>query len=123
MKENIRLGNVGDQIATDYLRKKGYRIVETNYRAKQYGEVDIIARHPTTNTLVFVEVKTRVGDEFGRPEEAVTKGKMAELKKMVAYYYNENPNTKLSPQIDVVGIILFPDETISSFEHFENVTL
>jgi len=47
----------------------------------------------------------------------------ATLAKMVDYYYNTFPETQASPQIDVVAIILNPDETVASLEHFENVTL
>ena len=121
--DNKRTGKIGENLAVEYLEKKGYKIVEKNFRAKQYGEVDIIAQHPNLPLLIFVEVKTRMGIEFGRPEEAVGKNKLHEVKKMVDYYYNSFPQTKLSPQIDVVAIVLNSDETLSSFEHFENVTL
>jgi putative endonuclease len=121
--ENQRIGKIGEGLAADYLRKKGYEIIKKNYRAKQYGEVDLIAVSPNKKTLVFVEVKTRIGDEFGRPEEAVGKGKLRELKKMVDYYYQQFPKTTLDPQIDVVAIILNPDESVASLEHLENVTL
>lgn len=123
MDEKTYIGRCGENIASDYLSSKGYKIQQRNFRAKQYGEVDIIAVSPGGEELVFVEVKTRVGDEFGRPEEAVSFGKLRELKKMVAYYYNLNPKLQLSPRIDVVGIILFPDQTLSNLHHFENVTL
>ncbi|MCL4397552.1 YraN family protein [Patescibacteria group bacterium] len=119
--ENKRIGQLGEEIASNYLLKKGYQIIERNFRAKQYGEVDILAQH--RDTLVFVEVKTRIGDEFGRPGEAITPGKLHELKKMVDFYYNQYPNTSLSPQIDVIAITLKSDEAIDSLEHFENITL
>lgn len=73
--------------------------------------------------LIFVEVKTRVGDQFGIPQDAVGKSKIRELKKMVSYYYNQNPSVKESPQIDVVAIVLNPNLTVQSLEHFENITL
>lgn len=118
---NKRVGKKGEEIATRYLQSEGYTIVQRNYRAKQYGEVDIIAQKNTL--LLFVEVKTRVGNEFGRPEEAITPNKLYELKKMVNYYYNQFPKTKLSPQIDVIAITLHSDETLQNLEHFENITL
>lgn len=114
---------MGEEIASEYLLKQGYKILQRNFRAKQYGEVDIVCHSPSGKELVFVEVKTRVGNEFGRPEEAVGRGKLHELRKMVDYYYNIYPETKLKPQIDVVAITLFPDETIENLEHFQNVTL
>jgi putative endonuclease len=62
-------GSQGEKTAADYLRKKGYRVLELNYRFHRY-EVDIIARHG--DTLVFVEVKARHSETFGQPEESVT---------------------------------------------------
>lgn len=122
-RDNKKIGRLGEEIASNYLQSKGYKILKRNFRAKQYGEVDIIAKHSLRDSLVFVEVKTRQSVEFGRPEEAITKSKLSELKKMVAYYYNSFPQTKLSPQVDAVAIILNPDETVSSIAHFENITL
>lgn len=115
------VGRKGEQLASEFLKSKNYKIISQNYRAKQYGEVDIIAQK--ADLLVFVEVKTRIGNEFGRPEEAITPGKLHELKKMVDYYYNSFPNTKLSPQIDVIAITLESDLSVKKLEHFENVTL
>jgi putative endonuclease len=105
------------------LVNKGYLILHRNFRAKQYGEIDIVASHPGRRLLIFVEVKTRIGDEFGRPEAAVTKAKLHELKKMVDYYCNQFPQDKLSPQIDAVAIIMNKDESVNSLEHFANITL
>jgi putative endonuclease len=123
MKDNKRIGQVGEQIAREYLISNEYKILYQNFRAKRYGEVDLIAVSPDKKTLVFVEVKTRIGTEFGRPEEAVGQGKLHELRKMVDYYYQQYPQTRQSPQIDVVAIVLDPDESAQSVEHFENVTL
>jgi Holliday junction resolvase-like predicted endonuclease len=53
----------------------------------------------------------------------VGQGKLHELRKMVDYYYQQYPQTRQSPQIDVVAIVLNGDETMQSMEHFENVTL
>lgn len=123
MIDKQRVGKIGETAASNYLFSKGYQIKHRNFRAKQYGEVDIMAIHPNGNTLVFVEVKTRIGNEFGRPEEAATSAKLHEIRKMVDYYYNLYPQTKLPPQIDVVAVTLNGDETVSIVEHFENVTL
>ena len=57
-----KLGNLGEQIATEYLEKKNCKIIERNFYCKQ-GEIDIIAKDK--NEIVFVEVKTRMGINFG----------------------------------------------------------
>lgn len=119
--QNKNLGNKGEDIAAEYLRSKGYQIIQRNFRAKRYGEVDIIAQK--RKQLVFVEVKTRIGNQFGHPEEAVGSNKLHELRKMVDYFFNSHPKVKLSPQVDVVAITLNSDYSLQTFEHFENVTL
>lgn len=117
------VGKIGEDTAVSYLVSKGYKVIQRNFRAKRYGEVDIIAHSPDGGWLVFVEVKTRVGDSFGKPEEAVTFGKMRELKKMVDYFYNLKQNVKVAPRIDVVAVSLAFDQTLLDLRHFPNVTL
>ncbi len=68
MKNKI-LGNLGETIAENYLKKSGYNIVCKNFRCS-IGEIDIIALNK--NSLIFVEVKTRTSTKFGYPKEAVT---------------------------------------------------
>ncbi len=82
------LGRWGEDQAARYLRSKGYRILRRNFRAPRGGEVDIVARHKPKAMLVFIEVKTRSSEHFGRPSEAVdlkkqrliTRGAMAWLR-------------------------------------------
>ena len=65
-KHNLETGKIGEEIAKDYLEKKGYKIIEQNYKTK-YGETDIIAN--CGKELVFVEVRTKIGENFGTPED------------------------------------------------------
>ena len=65
-------GILGKKLARDSLNKRGYRILETNYRCPE-GEIDIIARHKDSH--VFVEVRTKTSSEFGSPEESITPAK------------------------------------------------
>ena len=84
------LGNFGEGIAEEFLRKKGYIIEERNYFIRG-GEVDIIAYD--NKTLVFVEVKTRTFDyarKYGRAYEAVDKHKMAYLTRAASVYLKKN---------------------------------
>lgn len=66
------LGIEGENAAAKFLEKKGYRIISRNYKT-HIGEIDIIAQDG--NTIVFVEVKTRGNESFGKPFEAVNKRK------------------------------------------------
>ncbi len=113
------LGKKGEQLAADYLTKHGFHIIDRNFKAR-YGELDIIALEGTA--LVFIEVKTRIGREFGLPEEAVTPRKLAEVIKTGQYYKLLHPELPESLRIDVIGIELFSDETVKYFNHIKNVT-
>lgn len=117
------LGKKGEQLAADYLNRHGYRIIERNFKAR-YGELDIIATELATEqkTLVFIEVKTRIGRQFGLPEEAVTPRKLAEVVKTAQYYKLLHPELPESLRIDVIGIELDFDETLKYFNHIKNVT-
>ena len=102
-KKNARqlLGRKGEQMAADALRKRGYRIVEHNFRCR-YGEIDLIAEEQ--EDLVFVEVKTRRGTTFGRPEEAVTLAKRRKLAEVASYYLDVHNEGDRSWRIDVVAV-------------------
>ena len=72
-------GILGEKLAKDFLKKRGYNIRETNYRCPE-GEIDIVARHK--DYLVFVEVRTKTSLEFGSPEESITLTKKERLKRL-----------------------------------------
>ncbi len=104
----------GEAIATKYLRKKGYRILERNYRTP-FGEIDIIAED--RGTLVFIEVKTRKADLFGLPEESVTIKKRERIKKAALHYLKDLK--KVPPvRFDVLSILTSPLSEVL-IEHIE----
>jgi putative endonuclease len=110
-------GILGEKLAKDYLKKRGYRIRESNYRCPE-GEVDIIAEH--NDYLVFVEVKTRRSLEFGSPEESITAEKRERLRAVAAHYQQTHDNLPQLWRIDVVAIELGPKNKPSRIELFEN---
>lgn len=78
MAQHNDTGKWGEQTATDYLRKKGYTICETNWRCG-HRDIDIVALDEEMHTLVFVEVKTRTPNYIFRPEEAVNREKIRNI--------------------------------------------
>ncbi len=108
-----KLGREGEDFAKRFLRKKGYKILETNYRTP-IGEIDIIARDG--DVIVFVEVKTRSSLEFGYPHEAVTQSKQNRLKKLALYYLKSQKLTDVSVRFDVIGLYL--KEGTYKVDHF-----
>lgn len=94
-------GNKGEDIAADYLKKKGYTVLHRNYNTP-LGEADIVAKDK--NIIVFVEVKARSSDAFGQPFEAVNHRKQEKLKKIALYYLKHN-KIELPVRFDIVSII------------------
>ena len=80
------LGRKGEDLAYIYLKKLGYKIIETNYYTK-FAEADIIALKG--DVLTFVEVKTRTSNKYGAPSEAVNKKKQEKYRELALYYVND----------------------------------
>ena len=110
-------GKLGENLAKDFLKKRKYKILETNYRCPQ-GEIDIVARHK--DYLVFIEVRSKTGLNFGSPEESVTPVKKERLIN-TAYHYRQS-HTDLPEQwrIDFVAIELTREGKPSRIELIEN---
>lgn len=102
----LETGGKGEQLATEFLRKHGYRVIERNYHCR-IGEVDIIAREG--KELVFVEVRTRESVDFGEPEESIDLSKQKRLVKLSYYYIIEHALESIPWRIDVVTVRLSPD--------------
>ena len=101
-KRNSRYyGNIGESFAVKLLSKKGFRILEKNFRSR-LGEIDIVAlKH---QRIYFVEVKTRQSFKFGRPEEAVTRSKLEKIRKLAYYYSFSHPHLPKILRVLIVSI-------------------
>jgi len=97
---------LGEDYAEDFIKTQGYKILERNYRSKSWGEIDIIAMDG--DTLVFIEVKTRLSQEFGYPEEQVRFYKFRSLKRSANYYKLKHPDSPESLRLDMVAVQLDP---------------
>ena len=97
------LGNKGEEIATKYLEKNNYKIIEKNFSCKQ-GEIDIIAHDFNTNELVFVEVKCRTNLNYGSPANAVDFYKQKHIIKVAEYYVFKNNFYNIGIRFDVIEI-------------------
>jgi len=115
---NKILGKIGEDIANDYLKKQGYKIIEQNCRNK-YGEIDLICREK--DVLVFVEVKTRIGEKFGLPEDAINKNKMHRLIRNAQAYIARKDLNMINYRIDAVCIVLQENNKLKRLNHYENI--
>ena len=104
LSDHLRLGARGEKLACEFLRRRGYKILYRNFRARRGGEVDVICRD--NDTLVFVEVKTRTGEDFGRPFEAVNVAKQRLISRGALAWLQLLDNPDILFRFDVVEIIL-----------------
>lgn len=102
------LGNLGENLAADYLQKHGYTIRERNYRVPRLGEIDIVAED--AGCLVYVEVRTRRGRGYGTPEESITVAKKLRLVELAMSYRQSHDGLDLpaDERIDVVAVEMTP---------------
>lgn len=110
---NRRIGGRGEDLAAEWLARKGHEVLERNYRTR-YGEIDLVTRHG--DTLVFVEVKTRRGTGYGDPLEAITERKRGQVRHMAEQYLAERDEEYVDRfegvRFDAVGIVLGRDGTV-----------
>ncbi len=100
------LGSRGEDLAVQYLKKKGFKVIERNYHCSE-GEIDLVAREK--NTLVFVEIKTRSSSEYGLPQDAVDRFKQHKMIEVARSYLAERHLTEDIPaRFDVVAIHFMP---------------
>lgn len=115
--KHLEIGKMGEEIARKFLENKGYKIIEQNYRTK-YAEIDLITK--LKGELVFVEVRTKVGENFGSPEDTL------DYKKKRKIYGNAMAYVGFKKwagpfRIDAVCIVLNPNCTVNRLDHYENI--
>ncbi len=111
------LGTNGEKRAEVYLRRRGYRIVEKNYRCR-LGEIDLIAFKD--KTIVFCEVKTRNNKEYGEPYESVTRHKQERLRLLAEIYLQKTKRYDFDCRFDVISILLGLHGRVKELIHIKN---
>ena len=118
MDNRKNTGNVGENIATRYLERLGYRILERNLRCK-LGEIDIIAKDK--DEIVFIEVKTRKILSYGDPADSVNEPKQKHIYKAAEYYLMINDKLDDFTRIDVIEVYL--DDTGYKINHIKKAVI
>ncbi len=116
-RENRKIGHIGEEMATAFLKRKGYKLLGVNINTP-FGEIDIVARDK--DTIVFVEVKTRSTYSLGPPFLNVTKAKEAHLIKNALCYLKRYGRVDSDWRIDVVSVNLDNRLEAESIELIEN---
>lgn len=116
---NWKTGQIGENIAAKYLEDHDLEILTRNYRTR-FGEIDIIAK--TGKTYIFVEVKTKIGDQFGTPEDMINPGKISKILKMANVYLTKENLGQQPCRLDVVAIVLDENLKVVSLHHYPCIT-
>ncbi len=111
----VGLGRHGEALARQHLERQGYQILQANYRCPE-GEMDLVARQG--DQTVFVEVRTRRGQSFGKPEESITPAKKARLLAVAQRYLADQGDTPW--RVDVIALELDRRGRLLRLEHYEN---
>jgi putative endonuclease len=101
---HLRLGKRGENLACQFLRKNGYKILYRNFRGRTGGEIDVVCRD--RDTLVFVEVKTRTGEDFGRPFEAIDRDQRKRISRGGLAWLRLLDDPDILFRFDVVEVIM-----------------
>ena len=112
-----KLGRWGEQQAAQYLESHGYKVLDRNWRCRR-GEIDLVAKEG--DVLVFVEVKTRRGRDYGTPEEALTRHKVKRLLELGQRYMLERDIEDVDWRVDLVAVELDKQGKLLRFEHVPN---
>jgi putative endonuclease len=121
-------GRRGEELAATHLERRGWRIVERNFRTRE-GEIDLIVARG--GTLAFCEVKTLVARRAppasgpANPLECVGPAKRIRVRRMARAWLAEHargdrPDRHGSPRLDVIGVLLAPDGTLLRLDHLES---
>ena len=113
----VSIGRRGEDLAVWYLANKGYKIIKRHFTCR-FGEIDLIAQDQ--DVLVFVEVKMRLGEGYGEPEQAVTRRKMQRLKRSIFAYLSQNKADNF--RVDVVAIVYDRSRGKMTFRHHKFIS-
>ncbi len=111
------LGEKGEILACEYLRKSGYKILTRNFHIPG-GEIDVIVEKE--KELVFVEVKTRSSQRFGYPEEGVTFSKCLRMRKAMKAFLKRYPASMMF-RVDIIAVIIDPSQSKPVIHHIPNI--
>lgn len=102
--EHLRRGAAGEKLAARFLRRQGFKILYRNFRGRTGGEIDIVCR--ADDTLVFVEVKTRGSEEYGRPFETIARDQKRRISRGALAWLRMLDDPDVLFRFDVVEVVM-----------------
>ena len=123
-KEALSIGERGEKAAIAYLKKRGYKILDSNFcnaRGRRLGEIDIVAKDG--EEIVFVEVKTRTSSDFKKPlpEESITPAKLYKLNKAASFYISKKQLFTAPYRFDAITLIADSENNCAALKHFKSI--
>lgn len=115
------LGSRGEQLAAEYLQNKGYTILEKNFTVHKIGEIDLIAQKG--DEIIFIEVKTRTGDQYGYPEEAVNYWKAKKISRTARHFLHTRRMNDKYVRFDIISVTVHEKDGENDIRHNENIPL
>ncbi len=112
-----RTGQIGEELALKFLLKKGYKLIEKNFRCS-LGEIDLIVSDSDKN-LIFVEVRSKTDTLFGEPFETVGIKKQRRIYRLAEYYLNHKDIEEAPCRFDVISLLLDSSGKLQKLEHIE----
>ncbi len=118
MDTKIKIGKFGQDLSAEFLQKRGYKIICENFYTR-LGELDLIAEQD--KQIIFIEVKTRLGHNFGFPEEALNMDKAKKMKEAALEYLTKNNINSDNYRFDLVAVEINKKEKKAQIRHYKNV--
>ena len=116
------IGKLGEEMARKFLEKRGFKLIERNFKTPRWGEIDLVMKDG--DTLVFVEVKTRSGSAavlYGGPLGSINYHKMKSIQRAAQFFVSSKKLDQEAARLDAVSIIV-PDTGEPKIEHFPNIS-
>ncbi|MFD1719386.1 YraN family protein [Georgenia deserti] len=105
MQAKDAVGKYGERVVARDLAARGWEVLDRNWRCP-HGELDVVAREPATDTVVFVEVKTRRSTAYGHPAEAITRTKLGRLRRLAFAWLAAHDRRAAAVRIDVAAVLV-----------------
>ena len=119
MTLNSQIGKYAEDVATEYLKTKGYKILFRNYR-KPWGEIDVIASED--GVIVFAEVKANMSDYINfQPEIRANRDKMRKVVRTARTYLAQYDLNDSEWRLDVIAVTFDKDRGVAKIKHFKNI--
>jgi putative endonuclease len=115
---NKNIGRIGEEMARHYLQDHGYILLKQNFTT-HWGELDLIMQKE--NKIIFVEVKTKIGDIRGKPYDAITPAKLFHLKRPIQYFLMDKKYKDFKYALDVISVTLNSQLLKENLQHFQNI--